>query len=101
MLKVLDKKAPKDKGILYQNPQLLRREREGTFPRRFYLDENRAVAGARDRRVAPGAGRPSGCGTHSRQRQAAVTDLAAHIEAVTRRLLGEPNRALSSSTEWR
>jgi len=43
MLRVLDKKALKDKGIDYSNPQLLRREREGTFPRRFYLGENRAA----------------------------------------------------------
>ena len=41
MLRILDKKALKAKGVDYCNVHLLRLEREGKFPQRFNLTDNR------------------------------------------------------------
>lgn len=43
MLRVLDKKALRAKGVTYSNVHLLRLEAEGRFPQRFYLGQNRAA----------------------------------------------------------
>ena len=42
MRRIIDKKGLKDRGIDYSNVHLLRLERDGLFPRRFYLTQNRA-----------------------------------------------------------
>ncbi len=43
MLRVLDKKALRAKGITHSNVHLLRLEKEEKFPKRFYLTENRVA----------------------------------------------------------
>ena len=41
VLRVLDKKALREKGVSYSKVHLLRLEKQGIFPKRFNLTENR------------------------------------------------------------